>query len=43
MSGSREQQPSAVHWQAALQAAPDPYLLLSPELVILDATVFRGI
>jgi signal transduction histidine kinase len=38
MSGSREQQPSAVYWQAAFQAAPDPYLLLSPELVILDAS-----
>src|SRR5258708_5729637 len=31
------EQPSA-HWQAAFQAAPDPYLLLSPELVILDAS-----
>jgi signal transduction histidine kinase len=32
------EQPSAAHWQAAFQAAPDPYLLLSPELVILDAS-----
>jgi signal transduction histidine kinase len=37
MSRSPEQ-PSAAHWQAAFQAAPDPYLLLSPELVILDAS-----
>src|SRR4030088_3245210 len=37
MSRSPEQ-PSAAHWQPAFQAAPDPYLLLSPELVILDAS-----
>jgi signal transduction histidine kinase len=37
MSRSPEQ-PSAAHWQAAFRAAPDPYLLLSPELVILDAS-----
>src|ERR1700737_2943179 len=31
-------QPTAADWQAAFQAAPDRYLLLSPDFVILGAS-----